>query len=92
MAKLNHAKIIKGFEELINTTNGKDFFVGFLKTFSFPASTEASVLFPEPFGPMMACTSPAFTSRSMPFNISFPATCARKFLTESISILLFLHS
>ena len=27
MAKLNHAKIIKGFEELINTTNGKDFFV-----------------------------------------------------------------
>ena len=60
--------------------------------FSFPASTEASVLFPEPFGPMMACTSPAFTSRSMPFNISFPATCARKFLTESISILLFLHS
>ena len=37
MAKLNHAKIIKGFEELINTTNGKDFFVGFLKTFSFPA-------------------------------------------------------
>ena len=39
MAKLNHAKIIKGFEELINTTNGKDFFVGFLKTFSFPAST-----------------------------------------------------
>ena len=26
MAKLNHAKIIKGFEELINTTNGKDFF------------------------------------------------------------------
>ena len=25
MAKLNHAKIIKGFEELINTTNGKDF-------------------------------------------------------------------
>ena len=40
----------------------------------------------------MACTSPAFTSRSMPFNISFPATCARKFLTESISILLFLHS
>ena len=54
--------------------------------------TEARVLFPEPVGPMMACTSPAFTSRAMPFNISFPATCARKFLTESISILLFLHS
>ena len=43
MAKLNHAKIIKSFEELINTTNGKDFFVGFLKTFSFPASTIGSV-------------------------------------------------
>lgn len=43
MAKLNHAKIIKGFEELINTTNGKDFFVSFLKTFSFPASTIRNV-------------------------------------------------
>lgn len=43
MAKLNHAKIIKSFEELINTTNGKDFFVGFLKTFSFPASTIRNV-------------------------------------------------
>ncbi len=43
MAKLNHAKIIKGFEELIHTTNGKDFFVGFLKVFSFPASTIRNV-------------------------------------------------
>lgn len=43
MAKLNHAKIIKGFEELINTTNGTDFFVGFLKAFSFPASTIRNV-------------------------------------------------
>ena len=43
MAKLNHAKIIKGFEELIKTTNGKDFFVGFLKTFGFPASTIRNV-------------------------------------------------
>lgn len=39
MAKLNHAKIIKGFEALRQTKNGKDFFVGFLKTFGFPAST-----------------------------------------------------
>lgn len=46
MAKLNHAKIIKGFEELINTTNGKDFFVSFLKTFSFPASTIRNVQAP----------------------------------------------
>lgn len=39
MAKLNHAKIIKSFEALRQTKNGKDFFVGFLKTFGFPAST-----------------------------------------------------
>lgn len=39
MAKLNHAKIIRGFEALRQTKNGKDFFVGFLKTFGFPAST-----------------------------------------------------
>ena len=43
MAKLNHAKIIKGFEGLINTTDGTDFFVGFLKAFSFPASTIRNV-------------------------------------------------
>lgn len=43
MAKLNHAKIIKGFEGLINTTDGTDFFAGFLKAFSFPASTIRNV-------------------------------------------------
>lgn len=43
MAKLNHAKIIKGFEALRQTTNGKDFFVGFLKTFGFPAVTIRNV-------------------------------------------------
>ena len=35
-----------------------------------PAITCASVLLPEPFGPMMACTSPALIVRSMPFRIS----------------------
>lgn len=35
MAKLNHAKIIKGFEALRQTKNGKDFFVGFLNL-NFP--------------------------------------------------------
>src|SRR5690348_6551517 len=35
----------------------------------------ASVLFPEPFGPMIAWTSPARTTRSMPFRISLPSTC-----------------
>lgn len=43
MAKLNHAKIIKGFEALRQTTKGKDFFVGFLKTFGFPAATIRNV-------------------------------------------------
>ena len=43
MAKLNHAKIIKGFEALRQTTNGEDFFVGFLKTFGFPAATIRNV-------------------------------------------------
>ncbi|OAV72451.1 hypothetical protein Barb6_01123 [Bacteroidales bacterium Barb6] len=31
-----------------------------------------SVLFPEPFGPIMACTSPAFIDRLMPFSIFLP--------------------
>ena len=43
MAKLNHAKIIKGFEALRQTTKGKDFFVGVLKTFGFPAATIRNV-------------------------------------------------
>ena len=29
---------------------------------------------PEPFGPMIACTSPAFTARSMPLRIFLPST------------------
>src|SRR6476469_3029125 len=53
---------------------------------SRPASTCASVLFPEPFGPIMACTSPAFTVRSMPFRISRPATFACRSLISSNGI------
>src|SRR3990172_8393194 len=45
---------------------------------SRPASTPASVLLPEPFGPMMACTSPALTSRSSPCRMSRSATVAFK--------------
>src|ERR1700680_2769771 len=45
---------------------------------SRPASTCASVLLPEPFGPMMAWTSPARTSRLTPFSMSLPATRALK--------------
>ncbi len=44
----------------------------------WPASTCASVLLPEPFGPMTACTSPAFTVRSMPLRISLSPALARE--------------
>src|SRR5438270_9561162 len=50
---------------------------------SRPARTPASVLLPEPFGPMMACTSPALTVRSMPFRISRSPTVACRFLISS---------
>ncbi len=58
--------------------------------FSLPDSTEASVLLPEPLGPIMACTSPALTVRSIPFNISLSPTDACRFLTTNISIYSFL--
>src|SRR6478609_7824064 len=47
---------------------------------SRPAMTCARVLLPEPLGPMMACTSPAFTVRSIPRRISLPPAFACKFL------------
>src|SRR5512132_2723756 len=37
-------------------------------------TVSASVLLPEPFGPMIACTSPLRTVRSIPFRISLPST------------------
>src|SRR6266571_4161315 len=52
-----------------------------------PASTWASVLFPEPFGPMMACTSPARTVRSTPRRISRPSTEAWRFFISSMACL-----
>src|SRR6267378_6021707 len=48
-----------------------------------PASTCASVLLPEPFGPMIACTSPSRSVRSTPLRISLPATATRSPLTSS---------
>src|SRR5437773_11457561 len=45
-----------------------------------PARTWASVDLPEPFGPMMAWTSPLFTRRSTPRRISFFPTPACRFL------------
>src|SRR5713226_4425272 len=47
------------------------------------ASACASVLLPEPFGPMMECTSPAFTFRSMPLRISWLSTLTCRFLISS---------
>src|SRR6516225_2655209 len=45
---------------------------------SRPARTPARVLLPEPLGPMMACTSPAFTLRLTPRRISLSSTRACK--------------
>ena len=50
-----------------------------------PTNTLLNVLLPEPFGPMIACTSPGFTVRLMPFNISLPLILACKFLTSNIT-------
>ena len=50
----------------------------------WPASTWASVLFPEPFGPMTACTSPALTVSEMPRRISFSPALARRSVMFSI--------
>src|SRR6185436_19295003 len=52
-----------------------------------PASTFASVDLPEPFGPMIACTSPLLTVRLMPFRISLPSTDACKFLISNTNLL-----
>src|SRR3569623_1470394 len=53
---------------------------------SRPASTLASVDLPEPLGPMMACTSPALISRSMPLRMALPSTFTLRFLILSISL------
>ena len=53
-----------------------------------PAITEANVLLPEPFGPMMACTSPAFTVKSMPRSISLPSIEAWRPLTVNMFFIL----
>ena len=55
-----------------------------------PTNTLLNVLFPEPFGPMIACTSPAFTVRLIPFNISLPLILACKFFTCNITNLFYL--
>src|SRR5438105_4193341 len=44
-------------------------------------TVRASVLLPEPFGPMIACTSQLRTTRSIPFRISLPSTVTCRSLT-----------
>src|ERR1700687_2036779 len=47
-------------------------------------TVRASVLLPDPFGPMIACTSPLRTTRSIPFRISLPSTFTwRSLMTRS---------
>src|SRR5205809_387061 len=49
-----------------------------------PASTYASVDLPDPFGPMIACTSPAGTCSDTPLRIGLSATVACRFVISSI--------
>ena len=52
----------------------------------WPTSTLEKVLLPEPFGPMIACTSPRFTWKLMPLRIALSSTEAhRSFTSSSIS-------
>ena len=52
-----------------------------------PASTHAKVLLPDPFGPMIECTSPFCTVRLTPLRISLPSTHACKFLISSNGVI-----
>src|SRR5438105_10840182 len=42
--------------------------------FGWPMIVSESVLLPEPFGPMIACTEPLSTVRSIPLRMGFPST------------------
>src|SRR4026207_729509 len=44
-----------------------------------------SVGLPEPFGPIRAWVSPCFTTRSIPFRISLPSTCACRSMISSVA-------
>src|SRR5207244_8192396 len=51
-----------------------------------PMITFASVDFPDPFGPMMAWTSPWGTTRSIPFRICLPSTSTRSPRTSRVTV------
>src|SRR4051794_29469281 len=46
------------------------------------------VLLPEPFGPMMACTSPLFTVRLTPLRISLSSIETCRFSISNIGVLI----
>src|SRR6267378_5351888 len=45
-----------------------------------------SVLLPEPFGPMIACTEPLSTMRSIPFRIVLPSTLTTRSLISRLDM------
>src|SRR5947209_5389277 len=51
--------------------------------------TWLSVDLPDPFGPMIACTSPLFTASDSPCRISRSSTRTCRFLTSSNAVILF---
>src|SRR5256885_1309440 len=54
--------------------------------FGWPMIASESVLLPEPFGPMIACTEPLSTTRSIPLRIALPSTLTAKFLIPRLDI------
>src|SRR5438309_8827146 len=45
-----------------------------------------SVLLPEPFGPMIACTEPLSTTRSIPLRIVLPSTLTTRSLISRLDM------
>src|SRR5437867_7181458 len=52
----------------------------------WPMIASESVLLPEPFGPMIACTEPLSTTRSIPFRIVLPSTLTTRSLISSLDM------
>src|SRR5437762_6067091 len=54
--------------------------------FGWPMIASESVLLPEPFGPMIACTEPLSTTRSIPLRIVLPSTLTTRSLISRLDI------
>src|SRR2546423_3921040 len=52
----------------------------------WPMIASESVLLPEPFGPMIACTEPLSTTRSVPLRIVLPSTLTTRSLISRLDI------